>query len=120
MALQSKAGQVLVGAQEGFLADVLRIVLRSGHMKGQPEKRLVATPHQLLESGRVAALRLANQHKVVRARGVVGMLAPPGCKGSRRASQRRTLSVLAIRYEHFSGPKPSELCLAQTAHDHQR
>jgi len=66
LALKSKAGQVLEGAQEGFLADVLGVVFRSSQMKRQAENWLVVTPHQLLESRGIPALRFPNQFNIVR------------------------------------------------------
>src|SRR6516225_6935707 len=56
-ALKSKAGEILIGAQEGFLTYVLRVVLRSGETQRQPESRFVVLSHQLVESRGVATLR---------------------------------------------------------------
>src|SRR5208282_2837917 len=63
--LEAKAANVLVCLEEGILINVLRVVLGAGEMQRQPQHRLVVVPHQLLEGSAVAALRLADQYRIV-------------------------------------------------------
>ena len=64
-ALEAEVAHALVRLQERFLINVLGFVLRSGEMHGQPENGLVVMPHQLLEGSAIAALRFADQQRVI-------------------------------------------------------
>jgi hypothetical protein len=55
----------LYAFKKGVLINVLGFVLRARQVHGQPEDSLVVVPHQLLEGGAVAALRLADQQRVI-------------------------------------------------------
>src|SRR5580658_3786611 len=60
-ALETKIADALVRLQESFLVNILGFGFRAGEMESQPQHCLVVVPHQLLESGATAALRLADQ-----------------------------------------------------------
>ena len=64
-ALEAEVAHALVRLQKGILINVLGFVLRPGEVHGQPEDRLVVVPHQLLEGGAIAALRFADQQRVI-------------------------------------------------------
>src|SRR4051794_36142569 len=64
-ALETEAIQVGVGAQKGFLEDILAILLRPGEMNGEPQDGAVILTNQFFESGRVSLLRFTNENGVI-------------------------------------------------------
>src|SRR6266436_1571826 len=64
-ALEAKTAYILVGLEEGLLEDVLGVMLGSGEVQGKPQYGLVVMANQFLEGGAIAALRLADQHRIV-------------------------------------------------------
>jgi hypothetical protein len=60
-ALEAEVRKIPVGLEEGFLHDVLRIILRSGDVEGQAQDSLVMLPDQRIEGAARARLRLADQ-----------------------------------------------------------
>ena len=68
-ALKAEAPNIYVGAQKGFLVDVLAIFLRSGEMNRQAENGPVVLADQFFESGGIAQLSSADELRVIYARG---------------------------------------------------
>src|SRR5208282_466978 len=64
-ALKAEAANIYVGAQEGFLVDVLGVFLRSGKMNRQPQHGTIVLPDQFFKSGRVAELSPADELGVI-------------------------------------------------------
>src|SRR3989338_2459050 len=59
--LEPEAAERAVNLQERLLVNVLRLVFRAHHLESQPEHTPLVQPHQLLESGPIAPLSLADQ-----------------------------------------------------------
>src|SRR5262249_56254667 len=64
---KAEAGQVDIGAQEGFLVNVLPIFMRACQVNGKPQHWPVIVPHQFFKSRSVALLRLADEREIIHA-----------------------------------------------------
>ena len=77
-ALKPEAPDVLVGLQERVLINILGFVFRSGKVQCEPQHRLVVVVYQFLERSTAAALRLANEHRVINPAWYLAQHAAPG------------------------------------------
>src|ERR1700679_3164657 len=77
-ALEAEASDVLISLEEGVLINILRVVLGAGQVQRQPQHRLIVVAHQFLEGAAVAALRLADENRIVNAAFLPSHAAPHG------------------------------------------
>ena len=64
-AIEPEFGQISINAQEGFLVDVARVLLRMEEIEGHPQHVGIVGPDQALKSLRITSLSGANQGVLV-------------------------------------------------------
>ena len=64
-ALEAEIADVPVGLQEGFLINVLRVLLRARQVIGQAKHGAIVLAHQFLERGVIATLCFSDQLRIV-------------------------------------------------------
>src|SRR5208337_3641156 len=65
--LKPEATQILVGLEEGFLINILRVRLLPRQVQRQPQHRLIVMADEYLEGRTVTLLRLPDQTRIVNA-----------------------------------------------------
>src|SRR5262249_12273537 len=63
-ALEAESSDIAVGAQKGFLINILGIFGRVGQVGGQPQDGAIVVADQFFEGGSIALLSTSHQHGV--------------------------------------------------------